>query len=76
MQICRIKAFTHVTNIHLGVLVFTKHLKFPRHFTGYTYEEYCQPGAASGKHFHLTQGLNYAHRRPVENKVILVQVQY
>lgn len=52
-----------------------KHLKFPRHFTGYIYKEHCQPGPALGKHFHLTQGLNYAHRRLVENNLILVQVQ-
>lgn len=75
VQICRIKAFIRVMNIHLGVLIFMKHLKFPRHFRGYIYQEYCQPGPALGKHFHLTQGLNYAHRRPVENNVILVQVQ-
>lgn len=74
MQICRIKAFICATNIHLGVLVIMKHLKLPRHFRGYIYKEYCQPGPALEKYFHLTQGLNYGHR-PVENNMILVQVQ-
>lgn len=74
-QMYRIKAFIHITNTQQGVWTSTKHLKSPRQLTGYMCKGYCQSGQASGKHFFLTQGLMYAHRRPVENNWIWVQVQ-